>query len=281
VKPASAPLFRRKTNLNLLELFLIVLALLFLYPIYIMIASSFYSEGAASAVLPIPNLTNWEKYGMILADAQFYRSLFNSIVVTCSTIGIAVVVTSMAGYAISRQGKGILNWILLLFLSGLIIPLQTTMIPQFKLALLLDLMNTKTFLVLLYTAGIIPFATFIYVGFTKTVSREIEESAMLDGCGKFRTFWSIVFPLLAPATGTVIVTNMFGIWNDFINPLIYLQDTNKMTAITYIYNFKQKYSTDWGAVFAVCTLISVPLLIVFGVVQKRLFQSVAAGALKG
>ncbi|HZG54855.1 MAG TPA: carbohydrate ABC transporter permease, partial [Paenibacillus sp.] len=74
---------------------------------------------------------------------------------------------------------------------------------------------------------------------------------------------------------------MFGIWNDFINPLIYLQDTNKMTAITYIYNFKQKYSTDWGAVFAVCTLISVPLLIVFGVVQKRLFQSVAAGALKG
>ena len=146
----------------------------------------------------------------------------------------------------------------------------------------MHLINTRTLLVILYTAAQIPFATFLYAAFTKGIPRELEESAYMDGYGRFRTFWRIIFPLLLPATGTFVITNVFGIWNDFITPLIFLNDPDKLTLMPQIVQFMfNNTSIAFGPVFAVSVLAVLPLIVLFLFTQKYMLRGLVVGSVKG
>lgn len=266
----------------IIEGLLVLFAIPSMFPIYLMVISSFKQNSEIYHPFSLPKVFQFENYLTVFKKVDVFLVLGNTIYICFGAIILLVLVSSIAGYRISRRNSKILNFILFLFITGIIIPMQANMVPTYKLGQYLHLLNTRTFLVLLYAAGTIPFATMIYVGFTKNIPREIEEAATIDGCGSFRMFWKILFPLLMPATGTVIATIIFFFWNDFQGPLIYLNDPQKQTLIAQIFRFKQDMtSVKWGPLFALCVMAMLPIVIIFMFVQKHLIRGLVAGAVKG
>ncbi|MCD9023734.1 carbohydrate ABC transporter permease [Cohnella silvisoli] len=260
---------------------MLALGLVVIYPLAHLFLSSLKEPDKVFDPFYIPDFTFWGNYEEVFRAGNFLISFGNTVFLTTASIGLVAILSSMAGHAISRAGKGLLLWIYFLLLSGMIIPAQTTMIPIFKLAVAFGLIDTRFFMILMYTAGVIPFATFIYAGFVKSIPRELEEAAAIDGCGRWRTYWTIVFPLLMPATGTIIVTNIFGMWSDLLGPLLYLYSPEKQTLMTLIFSFKQERTTDWGPVFALSVIATIPLILLFLFVQKQFIRGLTSGALKG
>ncbi|BBH19153.1 sugar ABC transporter permease [Paenibacillus baekrokdamisoli] len=272
----------RKNKLNaFVEIILFIISLIFLYPVYYMIEASVKPAKDFYTPLQLPTSIIWDNYTAVFNKVNVWNGFMNSLLICAGTLAIVVAFCSMGGYVISRLNHRFFKLIFFIFLSGMIIPLQTSMIPLFKLALLFDLMNTRTLMVLIYTAGTIPLATMLYVGYTKNIPIELEDAAFIDGSSRTRMFWRIIFPLLLPATGTLVVISLFGFWNDFITPLIFMQDQNKMTLIMQIYRFKGAHSVEYGPIFALCALATVPLVIIFVFIQKYLIKGITAGAIKG
>ncbi|MCU6712727.1 carbohydrate ABC transporter permease [Paenibacillus sp. J5C_2022] len=264
------------------EIIMIAFALIFLYPIFYLVTTSFKKPEHFYDPLSLPTSLYLGHYEKAFAKVDVLQGFLNTGIITFGSLILIVIVSSMAGYTIARMPHKFFQGLLLFFLSGMVIPLQTGMIPLFKLAVATHLIDTRTFLILLYTAGAIPFASFIYTGFTKSIPREMEESASMDGCGKWRTFWTIIFPLLLPATGTVFILNIYGFWNDLFSPLLFLKDPNKLTLMSQIVQFKaNNQSVDYGPVFALSVIATLPLFLLFFFTQKYIFRGLVVGAVKG
>lgn len=266
----------------ILEFIMIIGALAFLFPIFFLLEMSFKEPRDFFKPYAMPHSFYFDYYKKALHDMDFFSGLTNTLLVTAGALALAILVASMAGYVLSRRQEKLFKYMYLLFLSGMVIPTVGSLIPLFTLAVKIHLMNTRILLILIYTAGFIPFASFLYAAFTKAIPRELEESASLDGCGPFRLFWRIIFPLLLPATGTFIITNVYGIWNDFLTPLIFLNDPKKMTLMPQIVQFMfNKQSVNYGPVFAVSVLAVLPLVVLFAFTQKYMLKGLTAGAVKG
>lgn len=271
----------RKPSL-LSETLLIVVALLFLLPIFYLVEMSFKKPAIFYEPFRLPDSFYLGYYKSAFTDVAFFRGFGNTLLVTLGGLALTVVVASMAGYVLARMHQRLFRVAFLVILSGLIVPTVGSLIPLFKLAISLHLINTRILLVFVYTAGFIPIATFLYSAFTKSIPRELEESAAIDGCGKQRLFWTIIFPLLLPATGTFIITNVYGVWNDFVTPLIFLNNPAKMTLMPQIVQFmSNKQSTNLGPVFAISVLAVLPLVVLFLFTQKFMLKGLVVGSVKG
>ena len=264
------------------ELLLIAIALVFLYPIFFLFVGSFKEPSIFYDPFAFPRSLYLGSYKIVFEKVDVWMGLMNTTKVVVLSILLIVLVGSLAGYAIARVPSRWFKYAYFFFLAGMVIPLQTTMITLFKLSVTLNMMDTHRFLILLYVAGAIPISTFIYVGFMKSIPKEIEESAFIDGCGPLRSFAKIVFPLLMPATGTIIILNITGIYNDFLSPLLYLRSADKLTLMSQIVQFyANKFSMDFGPVFALSSLAVLPLIILFIFTQKYMIKGLVVGALKG
>lgn len=264
-----------------------IIALLFTVPFFVLILSSFKDEEHIFDPFYPPDFTNFDNYKMVFASPTFFPALLNTIVICGVTLIIAVIVSSMAGYVVSRSSERIFKWMYVLFVFALIIPAQTNMVVFYKMGSSLGMMNTIPFLILIYLSGNVAYTSMIYAGFTKSIPRQLEEAAAMDGSGKFRTFVSIIFPLLMPATATVFVVEIFWYWNDFQGPLIYLSNGNVPTLMLEIYNFKSYVGTlsytvtSWAPVSAICVVATLPILLFFLFTQKYLLKGLTIGAIKG
>jgi len=266
----------------LVDAVLYLFALISVIPFVILFFNTFKDKDHIYNALYMPNFLYTENYQKIFEKTDVLGALSNTILICFATQLLMVLFASAAGYVISRSREKIFKFVYLLFVSGLIIPSQTNMIVIYKLGVALHMINTIPFLIMIYVSGSTAFATLIYVGFTKTIPREIEESAGMDGCGRYGLFARIIFPLLMPATGTVLVTTIFWFWNDFSGPLIYLNDKRYQTIIMAIFNFSlDSRSTDWGPVFALCFIASLPMIALFLFTQKYLLKGLTSGAVKG
>ncbi|MFE5321573.1 carbohydrate ABC transporter permease [Paenibacillus sp. NPDC056579] len=263
------------------EFVLIIVGILFLFPVLYLLLMSVKQPGIFYKPLVLPDRLYLDYYSQAL-NVEFFRSLANSAFVTVGGLGLTILLASMAGYTLARRNGRLFRFVFLLFMTGMIIPTVGSLIPLFKLVNSLHLGNTRTILVILYTAGHIPLATFLYSAFTKSIPRELEESSSMDGCGSFRMYWTIIFPLLLPATGTFILTNVFGIWNDFVTPLIFLNSPEKMTLMPMIVQFMyNQQSVNLGPVFALCVLAMIPLLVLFVFTQRYMLKGLVVGSVKG
>ena len=270
----------RRASLTM-EIALIFAGLLFLFPVLFMLQMSFKHPSIFYKPLQLPDRLYLDYYRQAL-QGNFFGSLGNSLLITIGGLGLTILTASMAGYMFARRNERLFRTLFLLFISGMVVPTIGSLIPLFKLITSLQIGNTRMSLVLLYTAGFIPLATFLYSAFTKSIPREIEESARIDGCGHLRLFWIIIFPLLLPATGTFILTNAYGVWNDFVTPLIFLNSPNKMTLMPMIVQFMHnKQSTNYGPVFALCVLAVIPLLVMFVFTQQYMLKGLTMGSVKG
>ena len=269
----------------LFHLFIIFFGIFMIYPVLWMIASSFKGNdeifGTASLIpakfLYENYIRGWKYIGTITFTTFFKNSLFYSILATIGTVMSSAVVAY--GFARIRFfGKRF--WFICMLLT-LMLPYQVTMIPQFIIFFKLNWINSfKPLLVPMFLGQ--PFFIFLMIQFIRGIPSELDEAAKIDGCGRFRTFYSIILPLIVPALITSAIFQFYWKWDDFLGPLLYLNKPKLYTVSLALRMFSDPMtSTDWGAIFAMSTLSLIPIFLVFIMFQKYLIRGISTTGLKG
>ena len=197
---------------------------IYLYPIYILINVAVKTrEELAASPYSFPTGIAWSNFTEAARQADYFTLLTNSFVLTVITVTFLIIFSAMASYGISRGTGRYLKFMYVFFLAGLMIPLQMIMLPLYRVISRIGLMNNMAALVVIYLGAGMPFLIFYFVGFLKTIPKELDESAKIDGASKQRIFWSIIFPLMRTSVLTVTVLQVIWIWNDFLIPLLFLK----------------------------------------------------------
>ncbi|WP_260256051.1 carbohydrate ABC transporter permease [Streptomyces sp. 840.1] len=195
---------------------------------------------------------------------------------------LCIVLAGPAAYAIARSLKRRTQLVMLYFLAGTFIPGAAVIIPVIYVLREIGLANTVTGLVAHDVASTLPVSIFLFVGFIRTIPVDIDHAATIDGAGRYRTFWTIIFPLMRPAVVTVLILNSIGIWNDFVSPQILLSPSSgHYTVTTAIYAGISQYSTDLTKVFPNLLLAIAPVVIFFIYMQRHIISGLTVGAVKG
>ncbi|QHA38399.1 ABC transporter permease subunit [Rossellomorea marisflavi] len=272
---------RYTKRMFLLEIVAIALAIVFMIPFYFVLVNSVKPFAAILIdAAAWPEEFMFSNYARVWEIIQFPRAFMNSfIITTISNIGL-VLISSMAAWKMVRTPGKFSKILFILFVSAMVIPFQTVMIPLMKVGGTLGLTNSIPGLILMYFGFGVPLSLFLYHGFVKTVPVEIEESAMMDGCSSFGVFWRIVFPLLKPITVTVVILNTLWIWNDYLLPLLVLQDAELRTIPLAASSFFAQYTKQWDMGLAALVLGITPVIIFFLFLQKHIIKGIASGSIK-
>ena len=267
----------------LFYLFLLALIIVFIFPIYLAVVTSFKTKPEiASSILALPHSLSFNNYIIGIEKSNFTRSLMNSCVVTFPSVALIVMCASMGGYSIARFGrkKRFIGSMDRVYLAAVMIPFQILMIPVYKLFKSIGLLNSLLGMIIMLTGISIAYSTFLYVGFVKGVPEELEQAALIDGCGPYRAFFYIIFPLLQPITATVVALHIMWLWNDFNIALILLQREEVRTLTVKQYYFFGEYTADYGIAFAAALLCMLPVLLFFALMQRYIISGISAGAVK-
>ncbi len=265
---------------------LILLTAIFALPLYMAAVNTFKAQDQILSdplSLPAPfTLDNFVK-ALSRPDNLIARGLLTSIVLVVVTVFFIVIFSSAIGHYLSHHNTRSSKVLQLLFLAGMMIPSQVYLIPIVQIFRTFHLIGSFLgVLVVFIGGGLLSFAVFVYTGFIKTVPREMEEAALIDGANQFQMFWQIVFPLLRPATATVIIFISLWTWNEFLLPLILLGTNGGVTITLGIYmSLGQLYTINYGQMFAMMMIASLPMLIYFFVFQKEFIAGLIGGAIKG
>lgn len=212
----------------------------------------------------------WEK-------ANFPRYLTNSLIYTLSATLIYVVTAIFVAFPIARGYVRGANFILTMFVIALFLP--PALIPQFQLMLRLGLYNNPVGYILLFTIN--PIGMVILVNYIKSIPKELDEAAALDGCGYFRFVTAVLFPLIRPAVATVAVLHAIGIWNELILPTIYLTNKDYYPITRGMIVFQGVYGSDWPTLAAAVLIMTLPMLLIFLLLQRYIISGLTQGAVKG
>lgn len=252
-----------------------------LYPIVLMIASSFKSSSEIfTHPLSFPKSFHLDTYKTLLEQIPFMKYFFNSIVVSFISVVFILITGSLAAFYIARYKYKWNNALFFFFLMGMMIPIKLGIVPLFILMKNMGLTNSLWSLIFMYTATGIPLSMLILTGFFKTMPLELEEAARMDGANDLRILWNVVLPLMRPALGTVFIINFIQSWNDFFFPLIFITNEAKKTITVGMLSLFGEYSADWGSLFAGLTLSSVPMIVLFFIASKQFMEGITAGAVK-
>lgn len=262
---------------------LLVISVLMVIPFLWMLSTSL-KEPSKIFVFPpefIPSPVRWENYLEVLQSTPFHLFYFNSLYIAfLVTIG-TVFFSSIAGYAFARIPFKGRNFVFLLLLSTMMIPNEVTSIPMFLFMRELGLINTHVPLIVLPIFGASGvFGVFVMRQFFLAIPKELEEAAMIDGCSRWRIFWSIMLPMAKPAIATLTIFTFLTSWNDFYDPLIFLNDKELMTLPLALSLFTDEAGTAWHHLMSASVMATVPLLIVFFFAQKQFIQGVAMSGMK-
>ncbi|MFU0799119.1 MAG: L-arabinose transport system permease protein AraQ [Xylanivirga thermophila] len=274
---------RRKTSDIIIEIIMIILAAIVMIPIYYLIVTTFKTpEESTISPLGLPKRLVFDNYVEAWKMMNYPRAFKNNFIITFFSVLLLIIFSSMASYTIARRYNKLNRIIYSVFLLGLMVPFQMAIIPLYKLASNLNMINNLWGVIIISTFCMnLPFSIFLFRGFINTVPIELEESAFIDGSGVFRTFWFIVFPSLKPIVATVAILNTLAIWNDFLTPLLFLQSREKSVIVQEIYRNIGQFSTDWTSFFPMMVLGVAPLLIFYISMQKYIIKGVISGSVKG
>jgi N,N'-diacetylchitobiose transport system permease protein len=261
----------------------LLVVLVFAFPVYWMVNTSFQRgtdlRGVDPSFLPIHGtLDNYQR----VFERQFVPALRMSLIVTVATVVCALVLALLAAVAVSRfRFRGRTAFIITVLVVQMVPP-EAMVISLFKVLDGWHLVNTAVGLVLVYLIFVLPFTIWTLRGFVAGVPLELEEAAMVDGCGRLRAFLTITFPLMAPGLVATGVFAFIQAWNEFIFALVLMNKGGRQTLPVWLQAFNEgTKGTDWGGVMAGSTLMAIPVIVFFLVVQGRMTQGLTAGAVKG
>lgn len=255
--------------------------LLVLLPIADMVLLSFKSlSGIVSRPLALP--THWaiSNYVQAWQEGNLATYLINTSIVAVVSVAGITFLSSMAAYGIARLQFAGNQWVYLLFLAGLALPIQMIAIPLFILMHHLDLLDHLASVILVYTASGLSFSVFLLVNFIRNVPRDLEEAAFIDGAHHFHVYWHVVLPLVRPSLFTVAILNFIAAWNNFFFPLILLTNPDRMTVAVGVMSFVGQYSTQWNLLLPALVIVMLPTMIAFVFVARQFVRNMMAGAIK-
>ncbi len=253
-------------------------------PLYIAIVNAFKTnEQITNAPVALPEPFTWSNITDVLTspDSDLWGTMFRSVSITASSVALIVLLGSMLGYYIGRNDRPFQKVLTVVLLLGLAIPSQVLLIPVTQVLKSVGLLNSYVGLVLYNVAFFVPFSMLLFSRFVKSIPTELDEAAAIDGAGPLRTFFTIIFPALKPAAASVTIFVSIWIWNDFVNPLILLGPGTGTTVMAGLYRTLGQYTSDYGAVFAYMFLATLPIVILFLLLQKAFVSGLTAGASKG
>lgn len=272
---------RTRVGANLLG---VAIFLVCIFPVYWMASTSFQSRNEIRSPDPTwhPFGGSLDNYRRLFEDGAFLGALKMSLLVTVGTVVVALLFAFLAAVAVSRfRFRGRKSFVLVLLVVQMI-PAEGLFISQYKMLDGIDLTNSVLGLTALYVAAVLPFTIWTLRGFVSALPVDLEEAAMVDGCSRIGAFFRITFPLLAPG---LVATGVFGFiqaWNEFTLALVVMTRDDKKTLPVWLSTFSDtNRGTDWGAVMAGSTLIAIPVIIFFLLVQGRMVAGLTAGAVKG
>jgi raffinose/stachyose/melibiose transport system permease protein len=273
----------RRTVLGFFEVFMIIVALLFIYPVIYVLINAFKStQEIVLNPAGLPKKWTLENFSKVLTTegsggVNFLKALANTLILTLCSVALIIVFSSACAYKLVRTKTRASLFIYFLFAFFMVIPFQTIMVPLVVLAT--DLRFKDVYGLILINVGLgAPTAVFMYHGFIKGVPVSLEEAASIDGAGPFRTFVQVVFPLLIPITATIGILDVLWVWNDFLMPFIILRQG---TLVLFQFNFFGTFTKDYGALTASLVMTATPVVIMYIALQKYIVKGIAAGAVKG
>ena len=274
---------RKKRNIVILTIVLTVIAVIFIYPVFLMFMNSFKPFGeVVSDPIALPKEPTLENYSYVIDKIKYLQLFLNNVIITVIGIIGIVAFSSLAAYILDRRKTRYTKFVYVLLITPMLIPFQTIMITLLKAMNVIHLDQSRVGLGIQYWGFGIPMATFIFYNFMKTIPKELDESARIDGASTFRGFVSVIFPLLKSVTFTVIVIDVMWIWNDFLLPLLMVNSSNKTkTLVLASYTFIGQMNTKWQYAMTAMVLTVLPSIIVFIFLQKYIVEGVVAGAVKG
>ena len=276
----------RSTRRGLLTVLAIALAGLWVFPVYWLVNSAFLDKVTLQQTRPtfLPFGGSLDNFRTVLSDPGFLRALGISLAVTLITVAVAIVIAFLGALAISRfHFRGRISFILALLLIQML-PAEGLFIAQYKMMSSVGLLNNVLGLAILYTAAVVPFTVWMLRGFVAGVPVELEEAAMVDGLSRTQAFLRITFPLLAPGVVASGVYAFLQAWNEFTVALVVMTEEQARTLPLWLRGFVQASATretDWGQVMAASTLVAVPVIVFFVIVQGRMSNGLVGGAVKG
>ncbi len=261
-----------------------VVVLACLFPVYWMVSSSLLPRNLVRSPTPtwFPVEGTLSNYARVFADGGYVTALRTSLLVTCATVGVALVLALLAALALSRFRFRGRRAVVLTVLAVQMVPAEGLFLSQYAMLDAVDLLNTVAGLTLVYAATVVPFTVWTLRGFVDGVPVELEEAAMVDGCSRTGAFFRVTLPLLAPG---LVATGVFGFiqaWNEFTLALVVMNRPEAQTLPVWLRSFSDvNRGTDWGAIMAASTLLAVPVVVFFLLVQRRMTSGLAAGSVKG
>jgi ABC-type glycerol-3-phosphate transport system permease component len=273
-------------------LIFLVLAGYLLWVVYPMLWVAYSSLKPDDAIfrdafaLPSLDALQWGNYRQAWREAHFGEYFLNSVLVTSTSVTAILLLGSMTAYALSRFYHPLGNALYGLFLAGLMVPVQQSIVPLFFELRTLGLLNSKLGLIFVYTANGLPFAIFILAGFFRALPRSLYEAAVVDGCSEASAFWRVMLPLARPGLITVAIFQFIGIWKEYFFAFMFTsgaRSENVRTLPLGLGNLSvaAQYHTDYGMLFAGIVMVTLPILLVYLLLQKHLVKGITAGALKG
>ena len=278
---------KARLKLGLLEIILWIGTAFVFVPYLLVLLTSFKTNREAGLFqLTLP--TEWhivDNYSTVFEKGDIPLGFANSILISAVSVAMILITSMLLSYYISRASKvsrrhsKFTGWLYILVVMGMTAPIS--LVTTYQLLTRLDLIGSKLGVIYIYCGMMIPFATFIFVGFFKTIPRELDEAAVIDGCGPVRLFFIIIMPLLKPVTFTCFILVFMAVWNDAQTILFFLGNSSDWTMPLTIYKFFGYYRADWNLVFGSVFLTTLPVLIVYLFGQRYIIDGMISGSVKG
>lgn len=269
------------------ETLLFLLGIVYLSPIYIMIVNSFKTRSELyENVLALPDQFTLEYYREAFAKMNFFNAFTNSLYITIISVIFIVIFASMTAWMLARTDNLLSRVIFMVFISTMLIPFQTIMMPLMQemnwimKTTGIPMLNTHGGLIFMNIGFHASMAVFLYHGFIKAIPRSLEEAATIDGATKWGVFWRIIFPMLKPTTVTVMILDVISIWNDYLLPSLTLKAKELRTIPLSTFYFFGEFTIQWNQAMAGLVMTIIPVVIFYMFSQKYIIKGIAEGAVK-
>lgn len=268
----------------LIKIFIVLLCCIEIYPIFWMVTASFkqQSEWAANPAYALNEGFYFQNYIDAWTRGHMATFFKNSLINTMVSLVFIVIFAVTVGFAVTKMEWKMRDKVARYFQLGIMVPIATALIPLFQIYNGMNLINTRTSLIISYVAFGLSLSIYLVTGYLRSLPDEIMEAAVIDGCGIYRLMWYVVVPLMKNAIVTVLVLQFFFKWNDLLFSMTFINDTALKTVQTGLLYFQNEFGAkNWGAIFASVSMSVLPMLVLYMILNKKVIEGMTAGAVKG
>lgn len=258
-----------------------LIALLHVLPFYILLTTSFKALRDGSSKWVMPGYLYLDNFMNAWREARLGSAFLNNLLITVLSVALVLLIGAAASYPLARHPSRFNKAMYGFFISALIVPPLTILVPLYKMVVDLGAMNSYYGIVLLHVTFQLPITIFLFTGFIGTIPRELDEAAMIDGSSRLGLFLRIILPILKPVTATVIILAGVAVWNDYQFSVFFLQQPSARTITVALSSFFGQYNNNIGWVAAGSLMAAFPVTLVYLFLQRYFIQGMASGAIKG